>query len=312
MRLHLGFFGVLVFFGLSGRLITQSWARDPNPPIFLLKRCLRIFPALILVVIVTVFVLGPIFTQVGMREYFSSATTWKYFTNVVFLTRNFGLPGVFETNPFRIGINGSLWTLPWEFALYLSVLATGMMGFLRRKYWVSIAVLLLTILAAAASFNTDDAIINRSQLLLMFWCGAWMQASFQNGKMPGMVDLVLGLSALLIMAAIGPHSLARTGLILFAGSLVWLAEHIQFGDQITRRIGDLSYGMYIWGFPVQQSLIAAFGKEAFPYFGFLAITCAITFLLALLSWHIVEKRFIRMKRALVATSKPAPQSCVAA
>src|SRR5215472_2305152 len=66
------FFAVLVFFALSGRLITQSWERDPQVKHFLLKRCLRIFPALIVVVTLTVFVVGPISTSLSQREYFSN------------------------------------------------------------------------------------------------------------------------------------------------------------------------------------------------------------------------------------------------
>ncbi len=182
------------------------------------------------------------------------------------------------------------------------------MGFLRRKYWVSIAVLLLSMLAAVASFNPDEGIINRSQLVLMFWWGAWMRINLQKEKPPAKVDLVLGLAAVVIMAVVGPHSLARAGLFLLAGGLVSLASQIQFGNRITRRTGDISYGVYILGFPVQQSLIAAFGPEAFSYGGFLALTCVVTFPLALLSWHLVEKYFIRMKYILIPAADSAPQA----
>src|SRR5580704_5137364 len=74
-----GYFAVMIFFCLSGGLITQSWEQDPRAKSFLCKRCLRIFPALVVVVFLAVFIVGPAFTKYGLREYFSNPTTWKYF-----------------------------------------------------------------------------------------------------------------------------------------------------------------------------------------------------------------------------------------
>jgi peptidoglycan/LPS O-acetylase OafA/YrhL len=296
------FFAVLVFFALSGRLITQSWERDPQTRNFLLKRCLRIFPALVAVVTLTVFVVGPVFTTLGVREYFLNAMTWKYFRCIILWPGHSWLPGVFWTNPYPHAVNAPLWTLPVEFALYLSVLAAGVLGFLRRPHMISIGVLCLTLFAAIAPFSGNVNLKNVAMLAAMFWWGAWLPIDVQSGRPFNKIDLSLGLVALMILATIGPDSMARTGQILFAGGLVWLASQIQFGDRITRQFGDLSYGVYIIAYPVQQSLVAAFGKEAFSYLVYLTMTCAITFPLALLSWHLVEKRFIRMKATLLSTA----------
>lgn len=296
----LGFFAVLVFFGLSGGLITRSWERDPRVKSFLFKRCLRIFPALVAVVTLTVLVVGPAFTSLAVREYFFNAMTWKYFRCAILWPGHSWLPGVFGTNPYPHAVNASLWTLPIEFALYLSVLVGGIIGILQRRNLVSLVVLLLSILASAVSFHHNSFIRDISLLSYMFWWGAWLRINVQSRKPVDKINLALGLAALVVMAAASPYSLARTGLVLFASSLVWMASKIQFGDRITRRIGDLSYGVYVYAFPVQQSLVAAYGKEAFSYWGFLAMSCAITYALALFSWHVVEKRFIRMKTNPVA------------
>ncbi len=290
-----GFFAVMIFFALSGRLITLSWERDPQIVNFLLKRCLRIFPALILVVTLTVFIVGPAFTTKGIRVYFSTAATWAYFKSAILWPGHSWLPGVFETNPYPRAVNAPLWTLPVEFALYISVLAAGVLGFLRRKHMISIGFLWLALLSAVAPFTGNVNLMNNTLLATTFWWGAWLRVTFQDGQLRTKTDLLLGLAALMILATIGPYSLTRTGLVVLAGGLVWLASLIQLGDRITSRLGDLSYGVYIFGYPVQQSLVAAFGKDAFSYLEFLAMTCGITFPLALLSWHLVEKRFIRMK-----------------
>lgn len=297
----LGFFAVLVFFALSGRLITQSWERDPRVKYFLLKRCLRIFPALVVVVVLTVFVVGPAFTTLSMREYFFNTLTWKYFRCAILWPFHSWLPGVFLTNPYPDAVNAPLWTLPIEFVLYLSVLTAGVLGVFRRKYLVSIGVLGLALLAAVVPLSGSAMLTGLTLLASMFWWGAWLVFAFQTDRSFDKIDLLLGLVALIILATVGPDAAARAGLILFAAGLVWLASIIQFGDRITRRLGDLSYGVYIFAYPVQQSLVAAFGKEAFSYLEFLMMTCSITFTLALLSWHFVEKRFLRMKTALLSS-----------
>ena len=301
----LGFFAVLIFFGLSGGLITQSWERAPRTSSFLLKRCLRIFPALVVVVALTVFVLGPMFTKDSLREYFLNATTWEYFRAVILWPHHSWLPGVFESNPHPSAVNASLWTLSIEFVLYLSVLGVGILGGLQRRYWVSAIVLLLSVLTTAVSFQQHTMVRDIALLSFMFWWGAWLRINFQGGKPLDKMNLALGLAALVVMAAASRFCLARTGLVLLASGCVWLASIIPFGARITRRTGDLSYGVYIYAFPVQQCLVAAYGKEAFSYGGFLALSCVITFALAILSWHLVEKHFIRLKNRGIAPPKPA-------
>ena len=290
-----GYFAVMVFFTLSGGLITQSWEREPVVKRFLLKRCLRIFPALVLVVCVTVFFVGTFFTTLGLREYFLNPATWKYFRCIILWPLHSSLPGVFESNPYPSAVNGPLWTLFPEFVLYLSVLLAGCLGIFRHRLLVSTLTLLLALLATAASYHHNSMVGYLSLLAFMFWWGAWLRCNFQSLEAASKTDLLLGLTALIIMGGLGAKSLAGIGLILLASGLVGLAAKIQFGQRITRRIGDLSYGVYIFAFPVQQSLVATMGKTGWPNWAFLTMTFAITLPLAFLSWHLVEKRFIRLK-----------------
>lgn len=117
---------VYVFFAISGFLITTSWFRSPHPLRYLRNRALRIFPALVLVVIATVFVIGPLVTS--SPDYLGEPATWSYLGNIA-LVAQYELPGVFQANPVT-AVNGSLWTLGAEFACYLGVLAVGLL--LRR------------------------------------------------------------------------------------------------------------------------------------------------------------------------------------
>ena len=109
-----------VFFVISGYLISGSWERRPQLPRYLTNRVLRIIPGLFLVVVVSAFVLGPLVTTLAAGDYFTDGGTYSYLRNAV-LIPNYALPGVFAGNPFPGAVNGSLWTLPAEFACYLVV-----------------------------------------------------------------------------------------------------------------------------------------------------------------------------------------------
>lgn len=118
--------GVYMFFTISGFLIVKSWNYDPCWYRFLARRALRIFPALAVCILLTLFVLGPALTTVSLTDYFRNPATYLYLLNVILLPI-YSLPGVFADNTFPNAVNGSLWSLPLEFALYLSVAGVGLL-----------------------------------------------------------------------------------------------------------------------------------------------------------------------------------------
>ena len=115
-----------MFFAMSGFLIAKSWSDLPRLVPFAVKRALRILPALVVAVSVTVFVIGPLFTTLPLTSYFSDPVTWLYLVRCSLLITFFGtLPGVFEDNPYPDAVNGSLWTLPVEACCYAMAAALG-------------------------------------------------------------------------------------------------------------------------------------------------------------------------------------------
>lgn len=104
---------------------------------YLKKRVLRIFPALIVVVLLTggFFLLGPLVTTLALTDYFKSNQTWTYLLTI-FLYIHYHLPGVFANNPYPNSVNGSLWTLTWEFLMYIVVLALGLAGLIKKRLTV--------------------------------------------------------------------------------------------------------------------------------------------------------------------------------
>src|ERR1700728_122809 len=141
----LGLAGVFVFFAISGFLVTQSFVETRSPWRYLLKRCLRIFPGFFVALVLAGFVLAPMVTTLPLHQYFLSPAPYRYvFWNMLFDLRQHELPGVmFVDNPVGLEVNGSLWTLGYEFQMYLMVLALGLLGLLRL--WALVPLLALGI-----------------------------------------------------------------------------------------------------------------------------------------------------------------------
>jgi len=129
----LGLAGVFVFFAISGFLVTQSWEETRAPLRYLAKRALRIFPGLIVALVVTAFVLAPLVTMLPLADYLHRPEPYRYVLwNTLLDTRVHELPRVmFVDNPVGLEVNGSLWTLRYEFEMYLMVMALGLAGLLR-------------------------------------------------------------------------------------------------------------------------------------------------------------------------------------
>ncbi len=274
--------GVYIFFVISGYLLSRSWNRSPRPVFFLIRRALRIFPALILVTLVTVFVLGPLVSTASAAGYWGSAQTWTYLGNVTLLMQ-YELPGVFADNP-TTAVNGSLWSLGPEFCCYLLLVVLGVFG-----AWFSRIVRALVAIGIGAT------------IIVVPFHGAF------RTTMIAVVFFVLG-SLLAELPAdmclpLWPAILGGVALFLFAGTagllVAWVVIPyvvVAIGMRSSRitgplhRLGDPSYGMYLWAFPLQQILIAAFGPLP------LAISIGVVLVgaaaLGYASWHLVEKRAI--------------------
>lgn len=119
-----GALGVSIFFSISGYLIAASWDRDGNVWRFFIKRALRIFPALIVVVVLSIFCLGGALTTLEAKTYFLHSDTYRYLLNIP-LKAHFSLPGVFAHTPYPNVVNGSLWSLFPEVLMYVLIFVAG-------------------------------------------------------------------------------------------------------------------------------------------------------------------------------------------
>ena len=289
--------GVTIFFFLSGMLVWSSWERDSNLRRFFIRRSLRIFPALWVVVLVSVFVLGPLFSLLPLGQFFSELETWRYLSTALLVTRNI-LPGVFADNPIPYVVNGSLWTLPVEFVCYISVAVIGSVKSIGKSVVIGVNLALVALLATYATLIVGVRFSPHFEMLAIFWFGVFY-GYCQNRSVNEMKNerllIILFSIALLFFLLLGTRGVERFAMLCFAAMSVHFALRHSFGERLTYYLGDLSYGVYIFAFPVQQ-IVVHWGKEfGLNFLISFGLSLMGTMVLAYASWHIVEKKSLRFK-----------------
>lgn len=297
----LGGFAVLVFFSISGFLVAQSWQLDPNIWRFAVKRLLRVWPGLAVAIVLTALVLGPWVSPLPLGEYYAHPLIPEYLLNLRFAVRD-ALPLQFTGSGIPGAVNGALWTIPLELKCYAALLLLGFVGALRFKWLVPV----MTLVAATVYlylYPGMDALLARLGLTSTF--NYLMQFSlffFAGVSLYGLgIHQQPRRAAWAVALAVGAAGIA----LALDRPLValWLAVPtltLAFGNASTPgvrsagRYGDLSYGIYIYAFPVQQTIIWLF-RDSLSWWPLLVIIVAITVLLALLSWHLVENPALQFK-----------------
>ncbi|WP_108992944.1 acyltransferase family protein [Paenibacillus agaridevorans] len=284
-----GELAVAVFFIISGFLITQSFERSSSSSRYFLSRFLRIFPGLIGCLLFTVFIIGPLLTSLSLREYLTDPLTYNYFTGITLLPNlSPSLPGVFESNPFGNFVNGSLWTLKFEFLFYIAVAVAGSLKLLNKKIAGLLFIICLTLTFLDFSSN-----IHNLFMLGSYFIGGMLVYLFRDSLVINVNNAILSLVILISTTLLGyleaGVAVAGTYLIIFIG----YQQKIVFPN--FSKYGDISYGLYIYAFPIQQAVIAIFGYSMTPINNFL-ISLPFVGLMSFLSWHLIEKKALKLKK----------------
>lgn len=290
----IGAIAVNGFFAISGFLVAASLIKRGVVD-YTISRLLRIIPALIVCVFASVFLIGLTLTTLSSNDYLSNTETWSYLGNALaFLRMQWTLPGVFEGNP-RSAINGSLWTLNVEVLCYLLLAATTFLGFRFSKLTGN--VLVLVVLAVGfISFESIPLLgvnLKWSRPALYFLIGVFLYLNRDRVFLDGRIALI---AAVLAFMAFGEEWFDY----IFPPTLIYLIFYLAYATKPLRTdaaIGDISYGLYIYAWPVQQ-LVVLFFPDHGPYFN-IVVSSPIVILLAWLSWHYIEKRMLSYKRVLL-------------
>jgi peptidoglycan/LPS O-acetylase OafA/YrhL len=307
----LGQLAVDGFFLISGYLITQSWLADPSVKRFLAKRVLRIYPAFIVASILSVFVAGPL--GAVPHQYFAELDIARVVRGLMLLQIP-PTPRVFAGTSVPLA-NGAVWTISFEFRCYLIAMLLGLLGLFRWRY----ALLALTIvLGLSVCWMAPPSGATDSQHLLFGLKAlrisdfmAWFATLFLTGSCYALFRdrirftpvLWLAALAVLVFSLAHPGSL-RPGLLLAGAYVVFgiAAAPAPSNALGSLRRTDISYGLYLYGWPVQKLLTWYFPSlSAWPTF---ALTLMIAGTLAFASWHFIEKPALRIKpRVRVADSE---------
>lgn len=300
-----GYWAVNIFFFISGILITQSYFNSKSSLRFWTMRFFRIWPALIVCIIFTALIAGPVLTTLSYADYFSNPAFRKYFINLALLRTDmaYKLPGVFEDNFYPDIVNGSLWTLPYEILCYIIVFIgltmltkTGIKG---RRLINSFMVCGLTMLAILIdsvreyllSLLRDEAF---RRTLGFFASGIFTYFMSRSIRINIFILLaMIAISSMVIFDTNAPEYITDYLIILsFLYGVLYIASR-PFLYRTFKISNDYSYGIYIYAFLVQQS-IANYAAMS-PYHSML-ISFPVTIILGFLSWHLIEKRTLEFAR----------------
>jgi len=283
----LGLVGVFVFFIISGYLVTESYCRHPAPGRFAARRMLRIYPGLVVNVLVCALLIGPLVSALPVSGYFAGPELREFLGKT--LTLNPGplhLPSVlFEDNSVGLLINGSLWTLRYEVMMYVMILLLGMARLLHLRT----AIILTAIGIAAVYFETGLKPFGDLGEMAWFlgFFGSGMVLSFLRDRL--VFDwryALVAVAALVVFVGLGRFIM----LFPLAGAylVIWFARRYDRWLDYAKYCGDLSYGLYIYGWPSEQLVMWLSGGTAQWWQVFLG-SLAIALPAAWLSWHGIEK-----------------------
>lgn len=302
--------GVKGFFIISGFLIFQSAVKSKNLLDYMVKRVLRIYPAFLVVLIIGVLV-GAVVTDHTLQQYFSDHTTRTYVpvNLALFLGMQYNINGVFETNIYKSAVNGSIWTIPYEFFFYLVLLFV----FLIRKY--NKLLIACTFLLYCSFFywifrheNDPERWVQTLSLEkhhiahfgLCFIGGSFLAAININHFRYRNIVLLIALTLCIISLCLQQPLLLQQRPFYFAQFILFPVIIIIAGSYSTpvisglnSKIGDFSYGVYLYAFLIQQTIMHYFKPG---YMELIFITIILSFICGALSWHLIEKRALALKK----------------
>ena len=288
-----------MFFGLSGFLVTASLLRTNKLWPFLVLRGIRLGPALLFEIFLSAILLGPVLTTISLPEYFSSHLFQTYFLNV-FGWPHYLLPGVFESNPTP-RVNAALWTVPYEAECYIALAILFVVRLTRapRIFLAVLGVLIVgfSVLAIGGHDVLDTGLprgtLTGRQLVICFLVGS---ALYLNRHIVPYNRALIWAAAALSICLIRFHSLQYLALI----PIVYLTACL--GLTTPRKApliftGDYSYGVYLYGGPILQTVVILTGSRNPIAVFFIALPLVGAF--AMLSWHLVKSPALKMKKHFI-------------
>ena len=280
-QMSFGKFAVAIFFLFGGYYSAHTVIQKADNR-YIVFRLKRLIPEL-LIVVVSCILLGSLLSSLNVAEYFTDCKTWRYLLNSVFILQH-ELPGVFTGNIYNPTVNGALWTIPVEFICNVGCFIAFRMNLLSKKL-IPITTLLVILSGYLIRFVGVYVSVLESALLpcLLFYVGILF--FLYGNKIKLLPSLFIGTIILFLLSI--PLGFMTIGMVIF---LPYVCFYIWFGNtQIAdhiANIGKYSYSIYLWGFPIQQTVVHYFGGSMNPYINF-AISTPLIIILGIGTYNTV-------------------------
>ena len=284
-----GDIAVMMFFVISGFMVSGSYLAKANLADFMAARLLRIVPALLFVLLACAYLLGPALTTLDAKTYLTSPDVLGYVVKNMRFSSDLAwtLPGVFEGHRMN-SVNGSLWTLPAEMRMYLLAAAMGVFGLLANRRIGTLALLLLLV---AGVVHPRLLPVHADWLRLGGFFCVGILAQLYKDRIEIRHDAMLALAVLTYISLRTDSFTWLLGLTIayFCFWFAYRTPHIPL-----EKFGDPSYGIYLWGWPSQQIAVSLFpALTPFPNF-LIGAVAAIG--MGFLSWRMIERPALSLKR----------------
>lgn len=303
--------GFKILMILSGYMITQSCIYDGKLSHFFVKRFFRLVPALLFYALAAVFLLGPVLSEIPICQYFSNIHTWRYFLNLIFIPQ-FHLPGVFAANPYPYAVNGSLWALPIEVFCYILIFLVLkiLCGFHRRKE------IFFAVTAGLCALNLFRLHFYPSLSFIFYGTDMCQFLALATYFLIGGIFAVTNLKSccnlqiafFLLFVSVAFHSNIYVfdellAMIVLPYALISFGECVQPVFASVLRHTDLTYGLFLWGFAVQQIFVQIIVVHRniliSPNVMFL-ISFFASSVLAFFTWNVIEKPSASLMKKILA------------
>ncbi|AZA90409.1 Acyltransferase family [Chryseobacterium nakagawai] len=287
----LGAIAVAFFFVLSGYLIFQSVENSKSLFDYFWKRSLRLFPALLVMLCFSMGVMVLLNYKVVFQKDF-----WYYLPNNLSLYNvQYNVPGMFVNNPYPKATNGSLWSLAYEFSMYIAISFLFFIKSSITKRNLLILGFLISVCLTAFNPNYLSSFFNTInlesilfyKLSALFFGGALM--NFVKFRFNWLVFVIL-LISLAVSFYFGVFHI--TSSFIFPLLIILLGEDYFQSFQLPKKLGDISYGVYIYAFFIQQVFMNFLNLSPILLF---TLSTIVTYILSYFSWHFVEKKMKRFK-----------------
>jgi peptidoglycan/LPS O-acetylase OafA/YrhL len=289
--------GLMIFFMISGLLITLSYQRRPDLLRFARARLLRLWPALVVCTATWAFVLGPLLTDVPLSEYFGFDTANSPYSyalgGVSLFGLKFRLPGMFNAGRMPGSVNSSLWTIPVEATMYAWVAGAGVLRLLKFPWFTSsVIAAIFSVLILWPMYRGGFSYMAQLALVVQGFFGAGAIACLLRKYIPVSTGLMVVLAIVCLFASHTRHALPVIWLTI--GYFVLWFSYVPRLPSIPHD-ADLSYGVYLWAWPLQQAALQRWNVHE-PLILFAIVTPPLL-IIAAASWIWVEKPALRLKDA---------------